>query len=90
MASLAIVNLMTACDKADNEPTIVSDAPKQALLEQMGVRYDKVVAARRLSFANWSVKLSGSRCLCTNDWCLWWHRLLGQLLGVDIHTDHWR
>jgi len=47
MASLAIVNLMTACDKADNEPTIVSDAPKQALLEQMGVRYDKVVARKK-------------------------------------------
>ena len=27
MASLAIVTLLTACDKADNEPTIVSDAP---------------------------------------------------------------
>ena len=47
MASLAIVNLMTACDKADNEPTIVSDAPKQALLEVMGIRYDKVVARKK-------------------------------------------
>ena len=27
MASLAMVALLTACDKADNEPTIVSDAP---------------------------------------------------------------
>ena len=31
MASLAIVALLTACDKADNEPTIVDDAPKDQI-----------------------------------------------------------
>ena len=31
MASLAIVTLLAACDKADNEPTLVSDAPNDQI-----------------------------------------------------------
>ena len=31
MASLAMVTLLTACDKADNEPTLVSDAPNDQI-----------------------------------------------------------
>jgi uncharacterized lipoprotein YajG len=31
MALLAIVTLLTACDKADNETTIVNDAPNDQL-----------------------------------------------------------